>query len=314
MKKQARRAVSDPKFLLGLAALAWAGNMLYALGEAGGLLKFWSPALVAPAMIAFVLMHGSQRYGRAGIWRFVLIVFAIGWSFESVSLLTGIPFGNYHYTEAMAPFLGEVPVFVLPAYGIMGYVSWSLACLIAGQRGAGLDRAGRVAVPLVAAGLMVAWDLSMDPLRATVENRWVWADGGVHMGVPGLNYLGWFVVSWLMFQSFALSLGQAASQPDRHCGAWWLAVPLFYLAFPVEYLLNPFLAGAAGDLVRVNYQPVPAATLFRNVALLSALTMVPAAVLGMACIRRPNLVRGLFPAFPARRAAPENPPAKRGKP
>jgi len=132
------------------------------------------------------------------------------------------------------------------------------------------------------------------------------------MGVPALNYLGWFVVSWLMFQVFALSLRHADAHPDRHCAAWWLTVPLFYMAFPVEYLLNPLLAGAGNDLVQVNFQPVLADTLFRNVAVLTAMTMLPAALLGAACIRRPDLLRELRHRQ-GRQPAPIHPEADREK-
>jgi uncharacterized membrane protein len=209
MKQPIARFLIRPEFLLTLIAAAWLGNALYAFGVSGGLVKYYSPAIVAVAMIAFVLLHGVQRYGKRLIGQFVLTVFTIGWTFETISIVTGIPFGTYHYTEIMAPFLGHVPVFVLPAYGVMGYASWSLATLILGQRGAGLDRVGLVLVPILAALLMVFWDLSMDHLRASVEGRWVWAEGGAHYGIPWMNYLGWMLVTWLMFQIFAVLVARA---------------------------------------------------------------------------------------------------------
>ena len=159
--------------LIWLPLVAWFGNALYAAGAPGGWLKFASPALVASALIAYVFLHGTRRYGRAVLLRFAVIVFVIGWLAETVSINSGFPFGRYHYTEIMAPYLWHVPVFVLPAYALMGYASWSLATLLLDRRSAAPDKVVLVFAPIVAATCMVIWDLSMDPLRATVEGRWI---------------------------------------------------------------------------------------------------------------------------------------------
>lgn len=293
MRQGSHKTLLATYLLIGFVLIAWFGNFLYALGEPTGVLKTYSPALVAGAMIAYVWLHGVARYGRALMLQFILVVFAIGWTFETVSIVTGIPFGNYHYTDLMAPFLGHVPVFVLPAYGIMGYASWSLATLILGQRAVRLDAVGLRWVPVLAACLMVFWDLSMDPLRATVEGRWIWADGGAHFGVPKLNYLGWFVVTWLMFRVFALRL-QIARLPVRmtaHRGLIWWTVPALYLAFAVEYLLNPLLDHGAATTLVLDGMLVSVQDVYVGVAGLCAVTMVPMALLGMLCVMRPNLIR-----------------------
>lgn len=253
-------------------------------------------------MIAFVIMHARRRYGGEALWRFTLIVFAIAWVFESISVLTGFPFGRYHYTEVMAPFLWHVPVFVLPAYLLMAYFSWSLATLILGRRGARPDRVAFFAVPVLAAAAMVTWDLSMDILRATVEGRWVWIDGGPHFGIPVSNYLGWFLVTWLMFQSFAIYLRRrpADSWPPAPEGrAFWLSVPLAYAAFAGEYLLNPFTGTATGLVAQVNGVEVPVDMLFAGAAKVCLLTMVPLAVAGVLAALRPRSVPEERPVMPA---------------
>jgi uncharacterized membrane protein len=265
--------------LLGLAACL--GNALYAFGEPGGLLKLWSPALVAAAMIAFLIAHGRACYSPRQLFLFATSVFLIGWLFESVSVITGFPFGSYHYTEIMGPFVGHVPVSVMPAYCVMGYVSWSMARILLGRMDGRLDATLRFGVPVVAAMLMVTWDLSMDPLRATVEGRWIWLDGGLHFGVPLKNYLGWALVTWLMFQVFALILARTpprpVEQPRAEAGRFWLSVPLIYCGFAVEYLLNPLLADTDA-IVSINGADVAVTAIFTQVALLAAATMLPAAL------------------------------------
>lgn len=269
---------------IGLGLAAWAGNALYALGEPGGLLKEWSPALVASALIAFLIVHGRRTNSGRDLLHFVILVFSIGWFFETVSLLTGFPVGNYHYTELMAPFLGHVPVSVMPAYCVMGYASWSMARLLLGRIDWTSDPVLRFGAPVLAACLMVMWDLSMDPLRATVEGRWIWNGGGIHFGVPLENYIGWAFVTWIMFQSFALVVTSRCEPPARpvpHAArrTLWLSVPLVWAAFAGEYLLNPFVS-ARTDTVPVNGAGVPVAEIFSDIALLTATTMLPLACLG----------------------------------
>lgn len=263
--------------------------MLYALGEPGGWLKEYSPALVAVALITYVILHGKRRYGGAVLGRFMLIVFAIAWFFETLGVITGFPFGNYHYTDVMAPYLWHVPIFVLPAYALMGYVSWSLATILLARCHAQTDRIATFAVPLIAAGAMVIWDLSMDPLRATVEGRWVWQDGGMHMGVPISNYIGWFGVTWLMFQIFALYLRTLSAKKlptppvEPH---FWLSVPLAYVVFATEYLLNPFFDTASQQAVMVQDILVPVQSLYLDTAIVCLMTMIPLAFMGILSVFR----------------------------
>ncbi|MBO6717768.1 MAG: carotenoid biosynthesis protein [Rhizobiaceae bacterium] len=275
---------------MGLGLAAWVGNALYALGDPGSLLKEWSPALVAGAMIAFLVVHGRRLHSGRQLFLFVLTVFLVGWFFETVSVMTGFPFGDYHYTGIMAPFIGHVPVFVMPAYCVMGYASWSFARLLLARTDAADDAVFRFGVPVIAAMLMVVWDLSMDPLRATVEGRWVWLDGGPHFGVPLANFFGWALVTWIMFQLFALVVSSSPEQPARLVEPggrrlYWLSVPLVWTAFAGEYLLNPVLSGRV-DAVVIDGAGVPVAEIFASVALLTATTMLPLAALGvLAAIR-----------------------------
>ena len=267
---------------VALALAACAGNAVYAFGGPGGAIKYWSPAIVASALIGFTIVHGRGSYSGRILLTFAVTVFLVGWSFETLSVLTGFPFGNYHYTPPMAPFLGHVPVFVMPAYCVMGYVSWSMARIFLSRTNGETDALLRWGAPIVAAALMVVWDLSMDPLRATVEQRWIWLDGGGHLGVPFENYVGWALVTWVMFQSFAVLLPRRtpvdAPRPAGTLG-YWLSVPLAYASFATEYLLNPFFAGDTAAAVLVNGAPTPVADIFGQVAIISAATMVPLALL-----------------------------------
>lgn len=63
-------------------------------------------------------------------------------------------------------------------------------------------------VPLVAAFIMVMWDLSVDPISSTLQGLWVWTYPGAYFGVPIINFFGWFLLVYLFFQIFALYLSK----------------------------------------------------------------------------------------------------------
>lgn len=282
----------NPGLCLILLFLAWGGNAAYAFGPIGGEIKFWAPLPVAIGMIGFVIWHGLKTLGPRGLLRFLGIVFFVGWSFETISVVTGIPFGTYHYTAAMAPFIGHVPVFVLPAYALMGYLSWRMAVLVY----RGIDQTalspGRCAV--LAAGLMVIWDLSMDPLRATIEARWIWQHGGYYFGVPFSNYIGWFVVTFVMFRWFGRDAG-ANGQKTHQSGDMF--VPLFYLSFAVEYLLNPLTGQGVGQTAFSGGGAWSVQQLYLAVAIIAGVTMVPLGAMVFCLLRWPRETRNLLARF-----------------
>ena len=110
-----------------------------------------------------------------------------------------------------------------------------------------MDHRSINAVSICAALLMVFWDLSMDPLRATIEGRWVWQSPGVYLGIPMSNFLGWFLTAWLMFRAFgAWLLANRKRLPLRdEFAKWpfWAVGAMVYLSFCGEYLLNPMVDG-----------------------------------------------------------------------
>jgi len=280
--------------------IAWSGAAVYALSESESLIQKLAEVPVAAGMILFVFFHGLRSYGRRALLVFTALVFLIAWGFEMLSIMTGFPFGSYTYTERMRPYIGHVPALVLPVYWVMGYVCWSMAQILLGL-GPRNKRTNVIFLPLVAAALMVTWDLSMDPLRSTLEMRWVWVDGGAHYGVPLSNFFGWFLVTWTMFQSFALFLrsrhaDQVAKNPLKSPmtvgqfravdTGFWITIPLMYLTFAIEHMLRPFSVHNAGHFVTINGATRTVADFVAEIALLTGMTMVPIAVLGLLLVLR----------------------------
>jgi uncharacterized membrane protein len=212
--------------LFGLLVLYAASRFLQVFPGNIPMLAIVALHVCCPAI--FALIHGALRYGARGILIFLLLCLLMGNLFESLSVLTGFPYGHYYFTEVMGPKLFVVPVLLGLAYLGMGYLSWTLAGLILAETCRPLVGSRVVTLPLVASFVMVAWDLSMDPIWSTCVGAWIWLDGGAYFGVPVSNFFGWYLTVYLSYQLFALSRrGRLSNDNPLPRGYWHLAV-LFY--------------------------------------------------------------------------------------
>ncbi|KAA9374610.1 carotenoid biosynthesis protein [Microbispora cellulosiformans] len=159
---------------------------------------------------------------------------AAGYAAEWIGTRTGLPFGDYHYTDVLWPRPGGVPLIVALAWGGMGLAAHAVATravpgravpahavatravpgravpahAVATRAAAGRAAAGRAAaaraVPYGVAGrvclgavALTAWDLFLDPQMLRL-GLWVWAEPGPYRGVPLGNFAGWLLVSLLV--------------------------------------------------------------------------------------------------------------------
>jgi uncharacterized membrane protein len=198
---------------------------------------FGSPAnlplgIVIPLL--FALVHGAARYGAKGIFAFMVLCLGISNVMENMGVLTGFPFGRYHYTDVLGPKLFFVPLLIGPAYFGTGYLSWVLANLLldADKR---RDALATIAVPVVATFIMVGWDLCLDPGSSTIGRIWVWHDGGPYFGVPFVNYLGWCLTVFLFFAAFSLYRARG-QEPERTVPAgWWYQACALFAVMALDY-------------------------------------------------------------------------------
>lgn len=191
-------------------------------------------AIVVPLL--FALIHGAVRYGARGIVVFLVLCLAISNVMENMGVLTGFPFGHYHYSDVLGPKLFLVPLLIGPAYFGTGYLSWVLATLLldTDRRRDGLSR---IAVPVVATFIMVGWDVCLDPGSSTIGRIWIWHDGGPYFGVPFTNYLGWCLTVWLFLMAFSL---YRARWPEPEPSpvppqSWWYQACTLFAVMALDY-------------------------------------------------------------------------------
>jgi uncharacterized membrane protein len=205
---------------------------------------------VAGTIVAFA--HGVRVYGWRGIAAFLVFSLTATFATENLSIATGFPFGHYQFEVAAAlPHVGAVPIIVGLLYFAMGYFSWIIASLLLDDADLHMHRPlNVVALPLIAAFVVVQWDVVMDPPSATLYRAWIWHDGGGYFGVPLSNYLGWYLTVWLFYQAFALFLHFRPSSVQPRPHASWLPPILVYLAVALSYAV-PYLIGHDGAVADV---------------------------------------------------------------
>jgi uncharacterized membrane protein len=228
---------------------------------------------------AFALVHGRRLYGTRGIAVFAACCLGSATFFESLSLRTGFPFGHYYFTGVMGPKISQLPILLALAYLGVGYLSWVLASLILGA--APGSRSGVAVLPVIAACVMTAWDLAMDPIWCNIDRAWVWRDGGPYFGVPAGNYAGWFLTTWVGYQLFALWLRGRDAHPlaagwSRLAVAMYGITALGNLLLAIPSALPPMVPATITDSAGRHW---PASEAVSASILISLLVMTPFALL-----------------------------------
>ena len=229
-------------------------------------------------MVAIAVVHGLQRYTTKQFLVFFVITFIISNIYENLSILTGFPFGHYHYTEVLGPKLFLVPVIIAPAYFGAGYLAWSLGHILIGAFGRRLRAMQIFSVPLIAAFVMVMWDLQMDPVSATIRQHWIWHNGGGYFGVPFVNFMGWLLCVYTVFQLFALYISRQAviSEPEGRTDAtdrsYWYQNAAAYVALSLNWA-TLVLTGQHATMSDATGSQWQTAHIFESITLITFFTM-----------------------------------------
>ena len=243
-------------------------------------------------LFPFTLIQGMKRYPWKGIAVFIVITLIVSGVMENLSILTGFPFGHYYYTDALGPKITLVPILIFPSYIAFGYLAWVLSILIVGGVRRGSTIFTTVSVPLVASFMMVAWDLSLDPIASTINQTWIWTQGGGYFGVPISNFLGWSLTVYVFFQLFALYLRKRGpTNPPAIPITHYLQIILVYLWTGVGFVLNyPFrptntaITDAVGHIWQTS-------DIYETTAISAIYTMIFISTLALAILLRRRLVQ-----------------------
>jgi uncharacterized membrane protein len=238
----------------GSDVVAWCDRLAVALCAVTGLGVAWVlvlPAVVDPGvpgvvvalLVSFALCvsHSAATKGWRPALRFTAISAVISWCLEFVGCNFGWWFGDYGYTDALGPRLGNVPLLVVCCWEVLIYPA---LLIVDGLAGAATRRGprwfGQAVLASVATGIVTtSWDLLGDPL-AVHEGWWAWDHGGSYLpdvggGVPISNFLlgGWLGAVTLISLTYRLLAGPGRAVPGPG------APPLFAVALFTAWLFMP---------------------------------------------------------------------------
>ena len=158
------------------------------------------------ALLFFALAQSIFELGTRNAVIFLIFSSFAGFAAEVLGTNTGFPFGDYGYSELLGSKLLGVPVVVPLIWFVISYITLSILLgafhIIHRPAGATLS------ISALAAFGAMAWDLLIDPMF-TSYGYWTWSASQPIVsprlsGVPLTNFLGWFV---LVFVVISLYLG-----------------------------------------------------------------------------------------------------------
>jgi putative membrane protein len=156
----------------------------------------------------------AERAERAKL----LAVGVLGFAAEALGVHSGFPFGRYEYTNVLQPQIIGVPLVMAAAWIVLA--AYVKAMLKSFRLAAWLET-------MIASMWMTVIDLVIDPLAAGDLKYWRWIDAGAYYGIPTQNFLGWFVVSWLIFSALK-PFNANSGQPNRWASSIGLSILLFF--------------------------------------------------------------------------------------
>ena len=127
-------------------------------------------------------LHGvaRRRWGAS-----LIAVYAVSLGAELLGTSVGVPFAAYRYTDALGPkWFGLVPLLIPLSWCTMTLASFTIA-----RRALGMRR--RLTTIAVGVGLLMAWDLALDPAMSGLTPYWIWGEVGPYFGMPLQNLVGW---------------------------------------------------------------------------------------------------------------------------
>lgn len=168
--------------------------VVHFFGLIGLLIPFTRPWFEAVTPINLILSATLLLYFHRD-WNitflfFVLFIVLAGYWVEVIGVKTQLIFGAYFYKTALGFKVLNVPVIIGVNWLILVYAAGSVVSLL---------KSHFFIKSMLAAALMLGLDYVIEPV-AISHNFWEWADPQV----PLQNYLGWFMVSFVLENVFYL--------------------------------------------------------------------------------------------------------------
>ena len=181
----------------------------------GGCLHYGDEILI---LLAFINTHlHAARQWTAGVARkWAVIILLCSYAIEAIGTKTGLPFGEYAYTENFGPMLWLVPLTIPFAWHIVVTNALFIVRAI-------LPHVSELVEALLVGVICTVYDFILEPFATTVRHYWNWSGGTI----PHLNYVAWFVLSAALAYLFAPTLSTTYRRDPRPFLILLLTVVIF---------------------------------------------------------------------------------------
>jgi uncharacterized membrane protein len=166
------------------------------------------------AILFFALAQSFYELGARRTLLYVALSSVIGFLGEVLGANTGVPFGKYSYGDLLGAKVLGVSVVVPLLWFVITFIAFSIVVQGAARS------TGRGTYILQAAALTAfgatSWDILVDPMFSSPSyGYWTWApnQGPTLSGVPLTNFVGWFVLVFLMVACFLYLLPKGDKIP-----------------------------------------------------------------------------------------------------
>jgi bisanhydrobacterioruberin hydratase len=215
-----------------LFGLALAYSVMWA-GGVGHYVLVGKPPLDAPwAASLFLLLAGVLVVWTSARrdWLGLSAAAALGFLAEMHGVKFGLIFSSYQYTDVLQPQVFGVPLVMFSAWLVL--LAYTRQLLLPLKLPVWLEG-------VLASVWMTAIDLVIDPLAANQLGYWRWERSGIYYSIPFQNFVGWFVVSLVIF-----SVVRPRWQPNRWALIVGLSIVGFFTALALYF--GFWLAGGVG--------------------------------------------------------------------
>lgn len=191
-------------------------------------------------VVLFTVSHAVMALGWRHAVAFLAVTVVFPWYLENAGVASGRIYGGYHYTDVLGPRIGHVPIVIPFSWFEYLYCSYIVANCLVGEGPVGTQgRWMRIAlISLLTAALTTAQDLIIDPVMAgPVVRAWVWeSPGGIYLGIPATNYVGWLLTALLAILPYRLLESRLPPQPVAPLTRLTTTLPL--LVFGINILIG----------------------------------------------------------------------------
>lgn len=209
-------------------------------------------ALLVFAVAIATLLTMARRLPGHKVLLSAAIVAIVGAGAHAIGAVTAIPFGPFNYTDAIGPKIFGTVAWAVPViWIIVAFNARGVARLI--LKPWRKTKTYGFWVIGVATGLVVLFDLALEPFATKVARYWIWLPTkfpATWHGMPWINAFGWGLTAALMFAfatPFLINRDTRARKapPDYHpLITWVLLLALFGTGSALEGLWSASVLAA----------------------------------------------------------------------